>query len=73
MTEYQHKCTTCGKPEELRPYGKNGSLICFYCAMATPESKKTAEEAFALQFDACGSHVVIGGEAGPVPLGGIKH
>jgi hypothetical protein len=27
------KCESCGKIEELRPYGKNGANVCFDCAM----------------------------------------
>ena len=27
------KCEQCGKVDELRPYGKNGTNICFSCGM----------------------------------------
>lgn len=29
-------CDDCGKVDELRPYGPNGSKICFNCAMKDP-------------------------------------
>lgn len=27
------KCTMCGSSKDLRPYGKNGALVCFTCGM----------------------------------------
>lgn len=47
-------CETCKKPEnfpdepksELRPYGPGGSMICFSCAFATPETEKQTENNF---------------------------
>lgn len=27
------RCTICGSIEDLRPYGKNGALVCFSCGM----------------------------------------
>lgn len=27
------KCTDCGSIDELRPYGKNGTWVCFDCMM----------------------------------------
>lgn len=39
------KCSTCEQlfdAYDLRPYGKGGSLICFDCAMVTPESRQEA-------------------------------
>lgn len=32
--EPPRKCATCGKRRECRPYGPNGTDICFKCAMA---------------------------------------
>jgi len=62
-------CQTCGRAKELRPYGFKGALVCFDCAMATPESKAEAERQFASQFEAAGPVVVIdGSEAGPMPV-----
>jgi hypothetical protein len=26
-------CTVCCKLDELRPYGKNGAMVCYDCAM----------------------------------------
>ena len=31
--EHKSYCELCGKLDELRPYGRNGELICFDCAM----------------------------------------
>ena len=30
------QCATCGDMAELRPYGPNGSKICFPCGMLNP-------------------------------------
>ena len=63
----------CGATKDLRPYGKNGSMICFDCAMSTPERRAETERNFALQLNACGTVAVIDGtEIGPYPLGGVK-
>ena len=62
------KCTICNKEDELRPYGPNGSMICFDCAMK-PERKTETEKNFVSQLEACGSIAMIGTEAGPIPLG----
>lgn len=53
-------CGTCGKPEdfpnnpesELRPYGPNGSFICYGCAFSRPEMKKTVEANFEIILEA---------------------
>jgi len=39
-------CQYCGEFKECRPYGPNGTDICFKCAMATPERKAEAVAAF---------------------------
>lgn len=31
-------CESCGKEDELRPYGKNGERICFECGQKDPET-----------------------------------
>jgi len=63
------KCYYCDKTNDLRPYGPNCAMVCFGCAMATPERKKEAESQFAMQLDACGDVAMIGGAgaAGPYP------
>lgn len=33
-------CTDCGCVSELRPYGKNGSYVCFPCRMKDEEEAK---------------------------------
>lgn len=35
--EGQSICDDCKKPAECRPYGPNGSSICFECGMKDPE------------------------------------
>lgn len=55
-------CCSCGRPElpdredlrgetELRPYGPNGALICFGCAMK-PENRAEADRRFHEALDA---------------------
>ena len=39
-------CQTCGKTDETRPYGPNGSEICFQCAFSTPERAEEAKSRF---------------------------
>lgn len=34
------QCTVCMKIDDLRPYGKNGSLVCFPCGMKDEEEAK---------------------------------
>lgn len=33
VEESEHACTMCSKVDELRPYGPNGSEVCFNCMM----------------------------------------
>lgn len=61
-------CATCGKPEELRPYGANGAWVCFHCAMATPESKAEAVKRMHAALDAAGPVPVIGVGGPPMSL-----
>jgi formylmethanofuran dehydrogenase subunit E len=35
--ENEQQCDDCGEIAELRPYGPNGSVICFKCAMKDEE------------------------------------
>ncbi len=39
-------CTVCGNFAELRPYGKDGTFVCFPCGM---KDEKTALEQFEKQ------------------------
>lgn len=62
------KCHYCNETDDLRPYGPRGSMVCFACAMATPERKAETSRNFATQLDACGNVAVIDGSpAGPYP------
>jgi hypothetical protein len=42
------KCEDCGVMDELRPYGKNGAMVCFDCAM---KDEKNATAMFKKQLD----------------------
>lgn len=62
------KCYYCDATGDLRPYGPNGSMVCFPCATATPEREAEAERNFISQLNACGSVAIIDGSgAGPYP------
>ena len=62
------KCHYCGKSCDLRPYGPRGAMVCFVCAMSTPERKAETERNFGAQLDACGPDAVIDGSGvGPYP------
>jgi hypothetical protein len=61
------KCHYCDKTNDLRPYGPKFAMVCFDCAMDTPERKAETESSFSMQLDACGGVGVIGEEAGPYP------
>lgn len=65
-------CAYCGIPDDIRPYGKNGSMICFSCAHRTAETKAEAERQFIMQLNAAHAlplaAAVIGTEVGPYPL-----
>jgi hypothetical protein len=68
-----HKCGVCGSvDEELRPYGKNHSMICFDCAFSTQASKAETERNYLMQLNAAGPCAVIGTEVGPFPLEALK-
>lgn len=61
-------CHYCGTTNDLRPYGPKGAMVCFDCAMSTPERKAEAEYNFAVQLDAAGPVAMIDGtEVGPYP------
>lgn len=67
------KCHYCDKNFDLRPYGPNGSMVCFSCAMKTPEREQETSRNFAVQLQAAGGVVVIDGtEIGPYPLNNSK-
>ena len=54
-------CNQCNKERNTRPYGPGGSLICFDCAFATPESTKRVKANLGAQRNACGDVAVIDG------------
>ena len=65
------RCHYCDKTNDLRPYGEKGTMVCFSCAMETPERKAATEQNFRMQLDAAGPVALIDDtEAGPYP---IKH
>jgi len=63
------KCYYCDKTSDLRPYGPRGSMVCFQCAMSTPDRQSETERNFRVQLDACGDVAVIDEtEVGPYPF-----
>ena len=64
-------CYVCGKaePEELRPYGKDGQIICYDCMIADPEREAEAKRQIDKRFDAIDGPVVIGENDGPISIG----
>lgn len=63
------KCCYCPKTTDLRPYGPGCAMVCFRCAMATPERKTEAEGNFAVQLRGIdGPALIDGTETGPYPL-----
>ncbi len=68
------ECCYCKKefePQELRPYGPNGSLTCFNCAFATPEREAQTTKTFNDVLDAAFSvsnSIVVGEPTGPRPV-----
>lgn len=61
------KCYYCEHEWDLRPYGPRGAMVCFGCAMSTPERKAETERNFALQLNVSGPVVIDGTEVGPYP------
>lgn len=62
------KCYHCEHTRDLRPYGPNGSMVCYKCATATPEREAETERNFMEQFKAAGPVVIIDdSNIGPYP------
>lgn len=49
-------CSVCQKSGDLRPYGKDGALICFPCGM---KNEKRTKEEFSKALDAAGPVAVL--------------
>lgn len=65
------KCCYCDNANDLRPYGPRGAMVCFECAMSTPERQAETERNFSAQLQACGLDAVVDGSSvGPYP---VKH
>lgn len=62
------RCTQCQSEYDLRPYGVNSSIICYDCAMSTPESKAEAERHMDMQFRGIEGPIVVGLSCGPIPF-----
>lgn len=59
-------CHYCGNPGDLRPYGPKSAMVCFRCAMETPERQAEAKRNFGQQLEASGPVAVLDGtETGP--------
>jgi len=56
-------CETCAKTADCRPYGKNGSWICYVCGM---QNEAETEKNFLAQLDAAGPNAVLT-DHGPIP------
>lgn len=62
------KCHYCEKTTDLRPYGPRGAMVCFSCAMSTPDRKSETERNFGFQLEAAGPVACVDGtEVGPYP------
>lgn len=62
------KCHYCETTKDLRPYGPNSAMVCFSCAMATPQRKLEAERNFGTQLNAIeGMALIDGSSAGVYP------
>ncbi len=62
------KCHYCQTTSDLRPYGPGGSMVCFACAMQTPERKEETKRNFAVQLYASdGPACIDGTEVGVYP------
>ena len=62
-------CHYCNTSIDLRPYGPQGTMVCFNCAMSTPERQAETERNFYIQLEACGPYAVIDStETGTYPL-----
>lgn len=66
-------CCYCGSSDkELRPYGPNGSPLCFPCMKSDKTIEASAREIFIGQLNAAAvagqGHVVLGETTEPRPL-----
>lgn len=59
--EEPQQCDYCGKIDELRPYGRNGTAICYECGMK-PENKEETDKQFMKRIEGVKSAVYIIGE-----------
>lgn len=67
------KCFYCETTTNLRPYGPRGSMVCFSCAMSSPERKAETSRNFGVQLEAAGPIACIdGSEVGPYPAKHMK-
>jgi len=61
-------CCYCGCAGDLRPYGPRGAMVCFSCAMSSPEREAQTAQNFSAQLAACGDVAAIdGSHVGPYP------
>lgn len=71
------KCSVCQRVDdgsddtELRPYGANGSLICFDCMTGDPAREAEAHKQFTARLDVASEETgiaAIGSRDGPMPF-----
>ena len=70
----ERKCYYCDSTEDLRPYGPDGSLVCYECGV-DPEHEEETKRNFLRKLDAAveaGSGLAELTDEGPVPFGGAR-
>ncbi len=61
-------CCYCNRGGDLRPYGPKGQMVCYPCAMGTPQRERETERNFLAQLNAAGDIAVLDGtNVGPYP------
>ncbi len=66
-------CVYCGKRGDLRPYARNGGLLCFPCMMDEPDRQIEAHEQLGILLDAIPGEAVVLTPDGPVAGNGGKN
>lgn len=61
-------CCVCGLQDDCRPYGKDGTAICFPCMKATPEREAEAQKQLAQCFD----KIDAAGGVAVIDKGGVR-
>jgi hypothetical protein len=68
MTNTCHYCSVSTVARELRPYGPNGSMVCFDCAMSTDQRRRETEANLRTQLNVAGPVIMLDDSGvGPYP------